>query len=78
MPSNNTTGHNTTGPYDALGYYPAPADGDLLGGPVSTSPKMTTELCETTCQGYPYMALENGIYVRVVSANVLDLTTARR
>ncbi|KAF6227481.1 hypothetical protein HO133_008925 [Letharia lupina] len=32
MPSNNTTGHNTTGHFDALGYYPAPADGDLLGG----------------------------------------------
>lgn len=44
----------------ALGYYAAPADGNLLGGPVFTSTAMTAQLCGSECQGYPYFALENG------------------
>lgn len=55
MPIDTPTGH-----YDALGYYPAPADGNLLGGPVTTSPLMTVAYCGAFCQGYSYIALENG------------------
>ena len=54
---------SANGQYFALGYYPAPADGNLLGGPVSTSPGMTLDLCGTICQGYSYLALENGKFV---------------
>lgn len=50
----------SSGQHQALGYYPAPADGNLLGGPVFTNPAMTTELCASDCQQFPYFALENG------------------
>lgn len=55
----------------SLGYYPAPANGNLLGGPVASSPAMTRELCGSQCQGYPYFALSNGknidsLYVKVL------------
>ena len=66
MPSSTPTGN-----YDSLGYYPAPADGDLLGGPVITNPMMTLELCGTDCQGFPYLALENGKQIRILCVNVL-------
>ncbi|CAF9928491.1 hypothetical protein IMSHALPRED_007665 [Imshaugia aleurites] len=39
-----------------LGYYAAPADGNLLGGPVFTSASMTEALCGTECTGR-YMQL---------------------
>ena len=66
-----TPTESTNGRYIALGYYPAPADGNLLGGPVSTSPGMILELCGTICQGYPYLALENGKFVRLEYAERL-------
>lgn len=50
----------------ALGYYAAPADGDLLDGPVYTSPDMTEELCGSDCQGYPYFALLNGKHTQSI------------
>lgn len=58
------------GDYNALGYYPAPADGNVLGGPVTTSPLMTVEFCESYCQGYSYFALENGRFRLIMYVEV--------
>ena len=68
----------SNGSYDALGYYAAPADGNLLGGPVFTSPLMTAELCGTDCQGYSYFALENGKVSGIQIRHVLALISSRQ
>ena len=49
------------GKYQPLGYYLAPAGGNILGVLVSTSTVLTVELCASDCNQYPYFALENGM-----------------
>ncbi len=73
MPMNSSTGQ-----YKSLGYYATPADGKLLGGPVFTNPLMTLELCGTDCQGYSYLALENGKQIKNCARGSLALITCRR
>lgn len=60
----------TTGRFDALGYYAAPANGSLLSGPIITSPSMSVELCGASCPGYTYLALENGRRARSLFATI--------
>ena len=60
-----------TGRYTALGYYPAPADGKTLDGPVFTDPSLTAERCGIDCQGYSYFALYNGRRMRNACPKVL-------
>ena len=62
----------TTGRFDALGYYVAPANGNLLNGPIITSPSMSVELCGTSCPGYTYLALENGRPVKLLFATLIS------
>ena len=51
-----------SGHWVPLGFYALPPnDGHLLDGPISTSPRMTTELCGSVdCQGYNFLALADG------------------
>lgn len=58
--STSTSSASSASTTTSLGYYAAPADGNLLGGPVFTSTMMTEQMCGSDCQGYPYFALENG------------------
>ena len=53
----------TAAQYTPLGYCATPADGNLLGGPLFTSPLMTVQLCNTDCQGFLYFAVENGNHI---------------
>lgn len=62
----------STGRFDALGYYAAPVNGNLLNGPIITSPSMSVELCGTSCPGYTYLALENGRRARPLFATFVS------